>query len=233
MLEKFQKLQNIALRKMLDAFKTFPINVMELEASIPPPKVRFERICKNYAWRTLQMHENHLIRLRVSSSFLSYSNGMELDWEQFQDWNEREIENSQANYIQTGSSSELLSESSRRRRKRRKTRYKKKKKMSQLFNLTAKIADLLPSLKIEKIQHEENAPWTKNLNSLIKIHISKLDKQKETTQHKKLIQKLVEYQNVSNIIAYSDDSKNEKTNNLEIEVFCIVNFNINNSESLS
>src|SRR5947207_6237003 len=98
---------------MLGVFKTSPINAMELEASISPPKVRFERICKNYAWRTLQMHENHSIKLRVSSSFSPYSNGMELDWEQFQDWNEREIENSQANYIQTGSSSESLSESNR------------------------------------------------------------------------------------------------------------------------
>src|SRR5436189_5372176 len=94
MFEKFQKLQNIALRKMLGAFKTSLINAMELEASIPPSKVRFERIYKNYAWRALQMHENHPIKLRVSSSFPPYSNGMELDWEQFQDWNEREIENS-------------------------------------------------------------------------------------------------------------------------------------------
>ena len=49
MLKKFQKLQNIALRKILGAFKTFPINVMELKASISPPKIKFERICKNYA----------------------------------------------------------------------------------------------------------------------------------------------------------------------------------------
>ena len=62
MLEKFQKLQNIALRKMLDAFKTFLINAMELEASIPFLKIRFKRICKNYAWRVLQMHENHPIK---------------------------------------------------------------------------------------------------------------------------------------------------------------------------
>ena len=62
MLEKFQKLQNIALRKMLGAFKISLINAMELEASIPPLKIRFERICKNYAWRILQMHENHLIK---------------------------------------------------------------------------------------------------------------------------------------------------------------------------
>ena len=48
MLEKFQKLQNIALRKMLGAFKTFLINIMELEAFISPPKIKFKRICKNY-----------------------------------------------------------------------------------------------------------------------------------------------------------------------------------------
>ena len=168
---------------MLNTFKIFPINTMELEASIPPLKVKFERIYKNYAWRILQMHENHPIRLRVSSGFPPHSNGVELDWEQFQDWNERE--NSQTDYIQVELDSDLSPRPSRRR-KRRKTRYKKKK-VSQLFNLTTKIADLLPSLKIEKIQHEENAPWAKNLNSLINIHISKLNKQKETTQHKELI----------------------------------------------
>jgi len=127
----------------------------------------------------------------------------------------------------------LSPEPIQRRRKRRKTKYKKKKKVSQLFNLIAKIADLLLSLKIEKIQHEENAPWAKNLNSLINIHISKLDKQKEAAQYKELIQKLVEYQNVSNIIAYSNGLKNEKTNNLRAGVFCTINFNINNSKSLS
>src|SRR5204863_3362376 len=154
MLEKFQKLQNIALRKMLGAFKTSPINAMKLEASISSPKIRFKRICKNYAWRTLQMHENHSIRERVSSGFPPHLNGIELDWEQFQDWNEKE--NSQADYIQIESDSDMSTRPSRRK-KRRKTRHRKKK-VSQLFNLTAKIVDLLSLLEIEKIQHEENAP---------------------------------------------------------------------------
>ena len=74
----------------------------------------------------------------------------------------------------------------RRRRKRRKTRHKKKK-VFQLFKVTTKIANLLSFLEIEKIQHEENTPWAKDLNSLIKIHISELDKQKETIKHKELI----------------------------------------------
>jgi len=232
MLEKFQKLQNIALRKMLGAFKTSPINAMELEASIPPPKVRFERICKNYAWRILQMHENHPIRQRVSSSFPPHSNGIELDWEQFQDWNEPDYENNQNDYIQINSNSDLSPEPIQRRRKRRKTKHKKKK-VSQLFKISAKIAGLLPSLEIEKIQHEEYTPWAESLDSLIKIHISELDKQKETIEHKELIQKLIEYQNINNIIIYFDGSKNEKTNNLRAGIFCTTNFNIDNSESLS
>jgi len=74
------------------------------------------------------MHENHPIRLRVSSNFPPHSNEIELDWEQFQDWNK--IENSQIDYIQIESSSDSSSRPSRRRRKRRKTRHKKKKKVS-------------------------------------------------------------------------------------------------------
>src|SRR5436190_17307082 len=175
------------------------------------------------------MHENHPIRLKVSSGFPPHSNGVELNWEQFQDWNERE--NSQTDYIQVESSSDL-SPGPSRRRKRKKTRHKKKK-VSQLFNLTAKIANLLSLLEIEKIQYEENTPWTKNLNSSIKIHISELNKQKKITQHKELIQRLIEYQNINNIIIYSDGSKNEKINNLKAGVFYTLNFNTNNSESFS
>ena len=59
--------------------------------------------------------------------------------------------------------------------------------MSQLFRVIAKIASLLPSLEIEKIQYKENTPWTKSLDLLIKIHISELNKQKEIIKHKKLI----------------------------------------------
>ena len=60
-----------------------------------------------------------------------------------------------------------------------------------------------------------------------------MDKQKEAAQYKELIQKLVEYQNVSNIIAYLNNLKNEKINNLRVRVFYTINFNINNLKSLS
>ena len=48
--------------------------------------------------------------------------------------------------------------------------------MSQLFKIIIKIASLLPSLEIEKIQYKEYTPWAKSLDLLVKIHISKLDK---------------------------------------------------------
>ena len=53
LLEKFQKLQNQALRKILGVFKTSPVSAMEIEASLPPPKIRFNKICRNYAARIL------------------------------------------------------------------------------------------------------------------------------------------------------------------------------------
>ena len=35
---------------------------MEIEASIPPPKIRFEKLCNNYTLRILKFKENHLIK---------------------------------------------------------------------------------------------------------------------------------------------------------------------------
>src|SRR5436189_1818317 len=147
LLEKFQKLQNQTLRKILDTFKISPISAMEIEASISPPKVRFNRICKNYALRILQMHERHPIRLRVSSSFPPFSNEIELDWSQFLDWNE--TEDSQHSHVYT----ELSTPSSKRRKRRK---ISKKKQVSQLFKITASIANLLSSLKTETISHKED-----------------------------------------------------------------------------
>ena len=199
---------------------------MEIEASIPPPKVRFNRICKNYALRILQMHENHPIRLRVSSGFPPFENGIELDWSQFLDWNE--TEDSQQNHV--NSESPTASPSLRRRKRRR---ISKKRQVSQLFKITASIADLLPSLKVEEISHKDDTPWKESLNSLIDINISELSKEKEATLHKNHIQKLIKYQNINNLIIYSDDSKCEKTGNLSAGIFYTKNFVKENSGSLS
>ena len=89
LLEKYQKLQNSALKKILEAFKISLYMTMKLKAAIIFSRVRFNRICKNYALRIMQIPKNHSIRLRVSASYSSYNNEAELNWEKYLDWNEK------------------------------------------------------------------------------------------------------------------------------------------------
>jgi hypothetical protein len=35
---------------------------MEIEASIPPPRIRFEKLCNSYALRILKFKENYVIK---------------------------------------------------------------------------------------------------------------------------------------------------------------------------
>jgi hypothetical protein len=69
LLKRYQKLQNNMLRKVLGAFKTSSIAVMKIEVSILPVRIRFEKICQNYAYRTLLLNQDHFIRKRASESF--------------------------------------------------------------------------------------------------------------------------------------------------------------------
>jgi len=205
---------------------------MKLEAAIISSKARFDRICKNYALRIMQISKNHSIRLRVSTSFSSYNNGAELDWNKYLDWNEKNqaIETEIAE-ISSNSSSEF-EQRQRHRKKRRKIKRKSKKEVSQLFKITSKIAELLPSLKTERIKQKWNAPWAQNLTSLIDIQISELDKEKTATLHHNKIQKILKNnENNSNIILYSDGSKNEQLNKLGAGVIYTTNLAINQSFS--
>ena len=120
-----------------------------------------------------------------------------------------------------------------RRRKIRKINKKKKQQISQLFRVTTSITNLLSSLKIEEISHKEDTSQKNYLNSLININISKLSKEKETIQHKNQIQNQIKYQNINNFIIYSDDSKYEKTDSLDTDIFYTKNFNTEDSENLS
>src|SRR6266498_3019677 len=43
LLKKFQRLQNAALRTILGAFKTSPTKTMDIEAAVPPSRIRFEK----------------------------------------------------------------------------------------------------------------------------------------------------------------------------------------------
>src|SRR5204862_4856119 len=76
LLNKFNKLQNSALLKILEAFKNSSVSVMKIEAALSSTKVRFDKLCKNYVLRILQMQDSHSVKQKVTSnsSFLKEIN---------------------------------------------------------------------------------------------------------------------------------------------------------------
>ncbi len=83
LLEKFQRLQNTALRTILGAFKTSPIKIIEIEAAVPPPKIRFEKTCYNYTIKIIQMNSIHPIIERVPEDFPPFIEKAEFDSAKF------------------------------------------------------------------------------------------------------------------------------------------------------
>lgn len=89
LLNKYRIFQNKALRRILGAFKTSPTYAMEIEAFIPPIRVRFDKICRIYALRIISLQSDHPIRARVSKSFpLERDLGIDLDWNKFYEWSD-------------------------------------------------------------------------------------------------------------------------------------------------
>ncbi len=83
LLEKFQRLQNTALRTILGVFKTSPIKAIEIKAVIPPPRIRFEKTCYNYIIRIIQMNSLHPIIERVPEDFPLFIGKAEFDSAKF------------------------------------------------------------------------------------------------------------------------------------------------------
>ena len=69
LLARFQMLQNKALRLILGAFKTSPTRAMEIEAAIPPPAIRLQKLSDNYALRVLKLQEAHPIKKALASYY--------------------------------------------------------------------------------------------------------------------------------------------------------------------
>ncbi len=67
---KFRKLQNAALWKILKAFWTSLIKVMQIEAEISSVKVRLNKKCKNYAIKIVELLKKHSTR---KQTFILYS----------------------------------------------------------------------------------------------------------------------------------------------------------------
>ena len=64
-MQKFQKLQNLATKQMLRAFRGSPFKALEIEAAIPPPKVRFEKAYNSYSLRILLFQKDHPVKQAI------------------------------------------------------------------------------------------------------------------------------------------------------------------------
>ena len=67
LVQKFQKLQNLATKQMLRAFRGSPFKALEIEAAIPPPEVRFEKACNSYSLRILLFQKDYPVKQAIYS----------------------------------------------------------------------------------------------------------------------------------------------------------------------
>ncbi len=104
---------------------------MEIQAVIPPPKVRFEKTCYNYIIKIIQINSIHPIIERVPEDFPSFIGKAEYNLAKFLKWNNLiHLKTDNENEIIQISNLELESDFSKdkiHRRKKRKKRKKKKK----------------------------------------------------------------------------------------------------------
>ncbi len=60
---------------------------MKIKATIPPPRIRFEKIYYNYAIRIIQINSIHPIIKRVPEDFPPFIGKAEFDLVKFLKWN--------------------------------------------------------------------------------------------------------------------------------------------------
>jgi hypothetical protein len=69
--DKLQKLQSTANRRILGAFRTTPVAIMDKEASNTPPSIKLDHMCRRFAYRVLRMPWTHPVRQRSPPTFPS------------------------------------------------------------------------------------------------------------------------------------------------------------------
>ena len=71
------------MRTILGAFKKSPIKAIEIEAAVPPPRIRFKKTCYNYTIRIIQINSIHPIIERVPEDFPPFIRKTEFDSAKF------------------------------------------------------------------------------------------------------------------------------------------------------
>ena len=98
---QLQSVQNIAMRKILGAFKTSPVDAMEVESSLLPRDIRLNNNCTTYTIRSITLPASHPIRQRTSATFPpEYPTGVALSHIRASDWHQTSKHHSQLWQIQ-------------------------------------------------------------------------------------------------------------------------------------
>lgn len=66
---QLQKLQNLAMRKILGVFKTAPVKVLEIEAGLLPPDIRLNELTRRYAFRINHLPRDHPIWIHINQKY--------------------------------------------------------------------------------------------------------------------------------------------------------------------
>jgi ribonuclease HI len=209
LLDKFQKMQNSAIRKIAGAFKTAPIQALELETAIPPPEIRFQKLCNNYAIRLMHLNQFHPTVQRLPPTFPPYCGKFSANINKYLDWNQKDINaenpiNSRILRPRTNINTAIETT-------------KKKPIKSQLFRIIEKIKDFSNFKNVEKNGHQCNTALnTLELGKFATVNIATKEKDVETKEHLQKIENL----NESNLIIYTDGSKGENENT-GASIYCL------------
>jgi ribonuclease HI len=89
---KLQKLQNAALRKILEAFRISSIVVMKIETNLKLINIRLDQKNQKLELRMLKMKKNHSIRLKIwNFSLKNWNETLNEQSREFSDWNQDEL----------------------------------------------------------------------------------------------------------------------------------------------
>lgn len=185
---------------------------MEIEASVPPPEIRFRKICLNYGLRSLCMQKEHPVTSRIPSDYPPFSGESEFHQKNFWKWKEinkplTELSNTDVD-VHSDSGSDYSNEEIHRRRKKKKKRKIRKIFPSQLIRLIGGLREIDLSFEnLERIEFKWIKPWLPNTESLATIAISNLGKGAESEDHEKLAKRLMAKRNC--LIFYTDGSKTD------------------------
>ncbi len=183
-LVKFRKLQNAALRKILNAFQTSLIDAMQIEVEISSVKMQLDQKCKNYAIWIVKLLKKHSIRKRT---FISYSSQYSI---------ELNLDLNASKYLNWNKMKKNLS-----------WKVKKcKDRLTQIYWILNKVQKTLNSIKEIEISHFKKS-WGQEIEHLARIQteFAKSETREMINLHYRKLERIIK--KAKNIVMYIDASQ--------------------------